>query len=66
MGTSVTLQRQHIDATLNTSPLAMPGYQTARESQYARRVKELEDELRALRVENEKHASTRTPPIPSH
>ncbi|KAF8921523.1 hypothetical protein CPB85DRAFT_1271190 [Mucidula mucida] len=55
MGTSVTLQRQHIDATLNTSPLAMPGYQTARESQYARRVKELEDELRALRVENEKH-----------
>ncbi|KAJ7063096.1 hypothetical protein C8F01DRAFT_1131511 [Mycena amicta] len=32
----------------------IPGFKTGREAQYARRVKELEDELRALRTENDK------------
>ncbi|KAF7295116.1 hypothetical protein MIND_01050000 [Mycena indigotica] len=35
----------------------MPGFKTGREAQYARRVKELEDELRALRTENDKQRS---------
>lgn len=58
MGTStINLPRQTIDASF-TSPVPLPGYQTAREAQYARRVKELEDDLRALRSENEKHVRT--------
>jgi len=32
----------------------MPGIKTGREAQYARRVKELEEELRALRLDNDK------------
>ncbi|KAF5332950.1 hypothetical protein D9758_016436 [Tetrapyrgos nigripes] len=35
--------------------LPIPGIQTAREGQYMRRVKELEEELRAARAENEKN-----------
>ena len=35
-------------------PLPVPGFNTAREAQYARRVKELEDEMKALRAELEK------------
>jgi hypothetical protein len=31
-----------------------PGIKTGREAQYARRVKELEDELRTVRLENDK------------
>jgi hypothetical protein len=37
---------------------------TGREAQYARRVKELEDELRAIRAENEKHVRPHCPGLP--
>lgn len=58
MGTSVNLQRTAMDLNPHIpAPLPIPGYHTAREAQYARRVKELEDDLRAMRVENEKHVS---------
>ncbi|KAF9036744.1 hypothetical protein BJ165DRAFT_1559775, partial [Panaeolus papilionaceus] len=36
-------------------PVAIPGLSTTREAQYAKRIKELEDELRLMRVENEKN-----------
>ncbi|PPQ65104.1 hypothetical protein CVT24_003065 [Panaeolus cyanescens] len=36
-------------------PIAIPGLSTTREAQYAKRIKELEDELRLMRVENEKN-----------
>ncbi|KIY67716.1 hypothetical protein CYLTODRAFT_431207 [Cylindrobasidium torrendii FP15055 ss-10] len=52
MGASVTLPR--IDAS-TPGPVPLPGYQTAREGQYARRVKELEGELTSVKAENEKH-----------
>ncbi|KAG7452703.1 uncharacterized protein BT62DRAFT_989790 [Guyanagaster necrorhizus] len=56
MGTSMNLQRTAMDLNPHVPvPLPIPGYHTAREAQYARRVKELEDDLRAVRVENEKH-----------
>ncbi|KAK0459526.1 uncharacterized protein EV420DRAFT_271417 [Desarmillaria tabescens] len=56
MGTSMNLQRTAMDLNPHIpAPLPIPGYHTAREAQYARRVKELEDDLRAMRVENEKH-----------
>lgn len=57
MGASAVLQRPGIDlASLNLNvpsapPLPIPGYNTAREAQYARRVKELEDELNTTRSE---------------
>lgn len=38
-------------------PVAIPGLSTTREAQYAKRIKELEDELRLMRVENEKNVS---------
>ncbi|KAF9466384.1 hypothetical protein BDZ94DRAFT_1288371 [Collybia nuda] len=41
---------------LNVSPVPLPGINSGREAQYARRVKELEEELRGLRIENEKNA----------
>ncbi|ESK93001.1 hypothetical protein Moror_8904 [Moniliophthora roreri MCA 2997] len=44
---------------MNLPPLTpagpIPGINTAREAQYARRVKELEDELRNMRIENDKN-----------
>ena len=40
---------------INVPPVPIPGINTGREAQYARRVKELEDELRLMRGENEKH-----------
>ncbi|KIK03837.1 hypothetical protein K443DRAFT_676492 [Laccaria amethystina LaAM-08-1] len=57
MGTSGLLQRPALDlSALNSIPaVPIPGMNTGREAQYARRVKELEDELRAIRAENEKH-----------
>ena len=64
MGASFVGQRGQIApdfASLNlnvpASALPIPGIHTAREGQYMRRVKELEDELRAVRVENEKNVS---------
>ncbi|KIK59694.1 hypothetical protein GYMLUDRAFT_226524 [Collybiopsis luxurians FD-317 M1] len=62
MGASLVGQRGQIApdfASLNlnvpASALPIPGIHTAREGQYMRRVKELEDELRAVRAENEKN-----------
>lgn len=40
---------------INVPAVPIPGITTGREAQYARRVKELEDELRLMRVENEKN-----------
>lgn len=40
---------------LNVPAVPIPGINTGREAQYARRIKELEDELRLMRVENEKN-----------
>jgi len=39
----------------NVPLVAIPGINSAREAQYARRVKELEEEYRTLRTENEKN-----------
>ncbi|KAF8232363.1 hypothetical protein L208DRAFT_1397567 [Tricholoma matsutake] len=39
----------------NLPPIAIPGINSAREAQYARRIKELEEEFRILRAENEKN-----------
>jgi len=41
----------------------IPGIATGREAQYAKRVKELEDELRLMRVENEKNVSSLFSPL---
>jgi hypothetical protein len=61
MGASVVAQRPGIDfGSLNINnvpPVPIPGISSGREAQYARRVRELEDELRAVRVENERHVS---------
>lgn len=40
---------------INVPPVPIPGLNSGREAQYARRVKELEEELRGLRMENEKN-----------
>jgi hypothetical protein len=40
---------------INVPAVPIPGINTGREAQYARRIKELEDELRLMRVENEKN-----------
>lgn len=40
---------------INAPALPIPGITSAREAQYARRLKEVEEELRALRIENEKN-----------
>ena len=42
---------------INVPAVPIPGITTGREAQYARRVKELEDELRLMKVENEKNVS---------
>jgi len=60
MGASMVAQRPGgLDLNslnINLPPaVAMPGMNSSREAQYARRVKELEEELRTLRAENEKH-----------
>lgn len=44
--------------TLNVPTVAIPNMSSGREAQYARRLKELEDEVQSLRVENEKHVSS--------
>jgi hypothetical protein len=61
MGASAMLQQRPgppLDLSslnINVPPVPIPGINTGREAQYARRVKELEDELRLMRGENEKH-----------
>jgi hypothetical protein len=42
---------------INVPAVPIPGITSGREAQYARRVKELEDELRLMKVENEKNVS---------
>ena len=53
-----------LDLSSLNSNLPIPGINATREAQYARRIKELEDEFRALRAENEKnvgfHSARRT------
>jgi len=40
---------------MNVPATPIPGMNTAREAQYAKRIKELEDELRLMKVENDKN-----------
>jgi len=40
---------------MNIPAVPIPGINTGREAQYAKHVKELEEELRLMRVENEKN-----------
>ncbi|KAF8626065.1 hypothetical protein AX15_005100 [Amanita polypyramis BW_CC] len=40
---------------INVPPVPLPGINTGREAQYLRRIKELEEEIRTLRMENEKN-----------
>jgi hypothetical protein len=40
---------------MNVPAIPVPGMNTAREAQYARRIKELEEELRLMKVENDKN-----------
>ncbi|KJA27397.1 hypothetical protein HYPSUDRAFT_35294 [Hypholoma sublateritium FD-334 SS-4] len=60
LGASTVLQRpapplDFSSLNINMPAVPIPGINTGREAQYARRVKELEDELRLMRVENEKN-----------
>jgi len=60
LGSSAMLQRpgpplDFSSLNINVPAVPIPGITTGREAQYARRVKELEDELRLMRVENEKN-----------
>ncbi|KAJ8699858.1 hypothetical protein PTI98_002937 [Pleurotus ostreatus] len=50
-------QRPPVDLSslnLNVPPIPIPGLTPGREAQYTRRIKELEDEVRGLRADNEK------------
>lgn len=40
---------------INVPAVPIPGISSGREAQYARRLKEVEEELRLLRIENEKN-----------
>lgn len=42
---------------MNVPAIPIPGINTAREAQYAKRIKELEEELRLMKVENDKNVS---------
>ncbi|KAF5386747.1 hypothetical protein D9615_001828 [Tricholomella constricta] len=58
MGASMVGQRTGLDLSslnLNVPAVPLPGITSGREAQYARRLKELEEELRGVRAENEKH-----------
>ena len=58
MGTSTTTSRPRVDSGStngNVPPIAPPNLANGREAQYLRRVKELEEEVRNLRNENEKN-----------
>ncbi|KAG5645004.1 hypothetical protein DXG03_007281 [Asterophora parasitica] len=59
MGASMVGQRtgglDMSSLNLNVPGIAIPGINSGREAQYARRVKELEEEIRGVKAENEKH-----------
>ncbi|KAG5354168.1 hypothetical protein C0989_003681 [Termitomyces sp. Mn162] len=57
MGASMIGQRpMNVDFnTLNMPSVPIPSMTSGREAQYARRLKELEDEVQSLRAENDKH-----------
>ena len=61
LGSSAMLQQRpgppldFSSLNINVPAVPIPGINAGREAQYARRVKELEDELRLMRGENEKH-----------
>ncbi|KAK2460550.1 hypothetical protein APHAL10511_007020 [Amanita phalloides] len=58
MSASTITSRPGVDLSglnINVSPVPLPGINTGREGQYLRRIKELEEETRALRIENEKN-----------
>jgi len=58
MSASTMASRPGVDLSglnINAQPVPLPGINTSREGQYLRRIKELEEENRALRVENEKN-----------
>lgn len=61
MGASLIVQRPQVpdfgSLHLAVPAVPIPGLNTGREAQYARRVRELEEELRAVRAENEKNVS---------
>ncbi|KAJ3830025.1 hypothetical protein F5880DRAFT_1469342, partial [Lentinula raphanica] len=65
MGASLVGQRGQppfdiasLNLNVPASALPIPGIHTAREGQYMRKVKELEEELRSVRIENEKNVRT--------
>ncbi|CAA7267636.1 unnamed protein product [Cyclocybe aegerita] len=62
LGASTVLQRpvpspalDFNNLNINVPALPIPGMNTGREAQYMRRIKELEEELRLMRVENDKN-----------
>ncbi len=58
MSASTMASRPGVDLSglnINAQPVPLPGINTSREGQYLRRIKELEEENRALRIENEKN-----------
>ncbi|KAF8633751.1 hypothetical protein AX17_004406 [Amanita inopinata Kibby_2008] len=58
LGASTVAPRPGVDLSglnINVPPMPLPGINTGREAQYLRRIKELEDEIRAVRAENEKN-----------
>jgi hypothetical protein len=58
MSASTMASRPGVDLSglnINAQPVPLPGINTGREGQYLRRIKELEDENRIQRVENEKN-----------
>lgn len=60
MGASMVAQRSGVDLSslnINVPPLATPGFNSGREAQYARRIRELEDELREVKLENAKQVN---------
>lgn len=40
---------------MNVPAISIPGINSAREAQYAKRIKELEEEIRLMKVENDKN-----------
>lgn len=60
LGASAMMQRpgpplDFSNLNINVPAVPIPGINTGREAQYVRRIKELEDELRLMRVDNEKN-----------
>ena len=61
MGASGLLQRpappELNNLNLNLPAIPIPGISPNREAQYTKRIKELEEELRLMKVENDKNVS---------